>query len=381
MDDCEPIRLYHNDGSGTFSDPSQQAHLGDQTGGLNIIQADYDNNGCTDILVLRGGWEDGRRKSLLRNNCDGTFTDVTRQSGRAAPAYASQSAVWADIDNDGKLDLFVANENAPAQLFLNKGDGTFVDIAHSAGVDRTAYSKAVVAGDVDNDGYIDFYVTNVSDGNFLYHNNGDRTFTEVAVSAGVQQPFNSFAAWFFDYNNDGLLDIFANSLQLSVDEVARGYAGLPRRGETMKLYKNLGNGKFKDVTVEAGLDRVLMVMGSNFGDIDNDGFLDMYLGSGNPPYTSLIPNVLFRNKGGASFVDVTAASGTGVLPKGHGVAFGDLDNDGDEDLFVVIGGALPGDKHAARLFENPGNGNDWITLKLTGVKSNRSALGRSFRRN
>ncbi len=118
-----------------------------------------------------------------------------------------------------------------------------------------------------------------------------------------------------------------------------------------------------------------MTMGANFGDVDNDGYPDMYLGTGNPSYASLLPNVLLRNKDGKSFVDVTASSGTGELHKGHGVAFADIDNDGDEDIITSIGGAIPGDRHAFRLFENPGNGNDWISLKLVGVKANRSAIG------
>jgi ASPIC and UnbV/FG-GAP-like repeat len=137
----------------------------------------------------------------------------------------------------------------------------------------------------------------------------------------------------------------------------------------------VGNGKFREVTAEVGLDRVFMPMGLNFGDIDNDGFLDFYLGSGNPSYASPIPNVLFHNVGGRSFTDITASSGTGILPKGHGIAFADLDNDGDEDIFVVMGGAVPGDRQEARLFENPGNGNDWLSVRLVGVKSNRSAIG------
>jgi tetratricopeptide (TPR) repeat protein len=372
---CAPMHYFHNNGDGTFADASAKAGLSGQLGGLNLIQGDYNNDGCADILVLRGAWEFPQRKSLLRNNCNGTFTDVTATAGLAEPASDTQSAVWADIDNDGFLDLFVANEDRPSQLFRNRGNGTFEEISQTAGIDKSAYSKAVVAADYDNDGYVDFYVSNLNGDNFLYHNNHDSTFTEVAAKAGVQKPWQSFPAWFFDYDNDGLPDIFVGGYYVSVDETIRSYMGLTPNAETLKLYRNLGNGTFEDVTVQTGLDRVFMPMGSNFGDIDNDGFLDIYLGTGNPAYGSLLPNVLLHNKEGKLFTDVTASSGTGELHKGHGVAFADIDRDGDEDLLAEIGGAVPGDAHAFRLFENPGHGNDWINLKLVGVRTNRSAIG------
>ena len=371
---CEPMHFFHNNGDGTFSDRTAKAGLQDQVGGLNMIQADYNNDGCTDILVLRGGWEAPQPRSLLRNNCDGTFTDVTATSGLGLPT-SSQAAVWVDINNDGLLDLFVGNENGPAQLFLNKGDGTFQDISHSAGIDRIAFSKGVTAADYDNDGWPDLFVSNLTGRNFLYHNNHDNTFTEVAAQAGVQQPTQGFATWFFDYDNDGWPDLFVTSYYPSVDEVARTYLGLPHNATTMKLYKNLGNGTFRDVTIDVDLGKVFMPMGANFGDIDNDGFLDIYFGSGNPSYASLVPYVLLRNHDGKYFVDVTQSSGTGELHKGHAVAFADLQNNGQEDIVSVVGGAVRGDSHALRLFENPGNDNDWITVKLVGVKTNRSAIG------
>jgi len=376
IDDCAPIQYFHNNGDGTFTNRAAQAGLSGEGGALNVIQGDYNNDGCMDILMLRGGWEYPRRRSLLRNNCDGTFTDVTAQAGLMEPIRASQSAVWADINNDGLLDLFIANEGSPSQLFLNKGDGTFVDISHQAGIDKTAFSKAVVSADYDNDGYADFYVSNFNGPNFLYHNNGNLTFTEVAEQTGVQAPWMSFAAWFFDYDNDGLPDLFVTSYYYSVEEVARSYMGLPRRGETLKLYKNLGNGNFRDVTEETGLDRVFMPMGSNFGDIDNDGYLDIYLGVGDPSFLSVMPNVLLHNDGGKHFTDITASSGTGAMAKGHGIAFADLGNTGDEDIVAVMGGPTAGDRFPARVFRNPGgHGNDWISLHLVGVKSNRSAVG------
>ena len=372
---CSPMHFFHNHGDGTFSDQTAHSGLSKQLGGLNLIQADYNNDGCTDILVLRGAWEFPQRNSLLRNNCDGTFTDVTAAAGLSEPAADTQTGIWADIDNDGFLDLFVANEDRPSQLFRNRGNGTFEDISHKAGIDKSAYSKAVVAADYDNDGYPDFYVSNLNGDNFLYHNNHDGTFTEVGAQAGVQKPWQSFPAWFFDYDNDGWPDIFVASYYVSVDETIRSYLGSTPNAETLKLYRNKGNGTFQDVTAQVGLDRVFMPMGSNFGDIDNDGYLDIYLGTGNPAYGSLLPNVLLHNKEGKFFTDVTASSGTGELHKGHGVAFADLDRDGDEDLLTETGGAVPGDAHAFRLFENPGHGNDWINLKLVGVKTNRSAIG------
>src|SRR5713226_558701 len=174
--------------------------------------------------------------------------------------------------------------------------------SHAAGVDRIAVTKGVAAADYDNDGYPDLYVSNLTGNNFLYHNNHDRTFSEVAQQAGVQQPLTSFAAWFFDYDNDGWPDLFVTSYYMSVEETVRTYLGLPHNAETLKLYRNLVNGKFQDVTAQVGLDRVYAPMGSNFGDVDNDGFLDIYLGTGLPTYAALVPNVLLRNHDGKYFV-------------------------------------------------------------------------------
>jgi tetratricopeptide (TPR) repeat protein len=376
FDSCGSMHYFHNNGDGTFTDQTAKSGLSGQVGGLNIMQTDYNNDGCLDLLVLRGGWEWPQRKSLLRNNCDGTFTDVTVAAGLGEPT-STQAAVWADINNDGWLDLFVGNESGTAQLFLNKGDGTFTDITYKAGVsgDGMAFSKGVAAADYDNDGYVDLYVSNLNGDNFLYHNNHDGTFTEVAREAGVPGSRKGFATWFFDYDNDGFPDLFVTSYFTSVDETIRTYLGLPHNATGLKLYKNLGNGTFRDATTEVGLDKVFMPMGANFGDVDNDGYLDIYLGTGNPSYASVIPNVLLRNHDGRYFVDITASSGTGELHKGHGIAFADLGNNGNEDIVAEVGGATRGDSHALRLFENPGHDNDWITLKLVGVKTNRPAIG------
>jgi hypothetical protein len=250
-----------------------------------------------------------------------------------------------------------------------------VDISLAAGIDGVGFAKGVSAADYDNDGFVDLYVSNFKGHNLLYRNDHDNTFTETAQAAGVLGPGYGFATWFFDYDNDGWMDLLATSYVTSVDESVRAYVGLAPNATRLKLYRNLGTGRFEDVTAAVGLDRVFMPMGANFGDIDNDGFLDIHLGTGNPSYASLLPNVLLRNREGKSFVDVTASSGTGELHKGHGIAFADLDNDGDEEIVVEIGGATPGDSHPLRLFENPGHGNDWISLRLVGRPTNRTAIG------
>jgi hypothetical protein len=375
IDSCESMHFFRRNADGTFADQTAKAGLAEQLGGLNILQADYNNDGHLDVLVLRGAWEMPQRKSLLRNNGDGTFTDVTTASGLANVLTGTQAAVWTDVDNDGRLDLFAGNENGPAQLFRNRGDGTFIDVAPAAGVDRRGFNKGVAAADYDNDGWPDLYVSNLGGTNFLYRNNHDGTFTEVGAGAGVPGPGQGFPTWFFDYDNDGYQDLFVGSFVTSVDEVARAYLRLPPNGNTLKLYRNLGDGSFQDVTRRTGLDKVLMAMGANFGDIDNDGYLDIYLGTGNPSYGALVPSVLLRNNAGQSFVDVTTSSGTGELHKGHGVAFADLDHDGDQEIVFQVGGATPGDVHALRLFENPGHRADWLALRLVGVKSNRAAIG------
>jgi hypothetical protein len=165
------------------------------------------------------------------------------------------------------------------------------------------------------------------------------------------------------------------SYYTSVDESIRSYLGLEPNAETMKLYKNMRNGTFEDVTKQVGLDKVVMAMGANFGDIDNDGYLDIYLGTGSPSYASVLPNVLLRNHDGKFFVDVTASSGTGELHKGHAVSFADLGNHGTVDLLEAIGGVSPGDSHAFRVFRNPGSHNNWLNVKLVGVHTNKAAIG------
>jgi hypothetical protein len=201
-------------------------------------------------------------------------------------------------------------------------------------------------------------------------------FTDVAASAGVTEPISSFPCWFFDYNNDGALDLFvADNMIQDVGDVLADYLGLPTKAERSRLFRNNGNGTFTDMSREARVHRVFVAMGANFGDLDNDGWLDFYIGTGEPNLGTLIPNRMFRNAEGKFFQDVTTSGGFGHLQKGHAIAFADFDNDGDQDVFADMGGAYTGDTARNALFENPGHGNHWLTLKLEGVQCNRAAIG------
>ena len=328
---CESITYYRNEGDGTFADETETAGLAGQLGGLNITQTDYNNDGWMDVLVMRGGWMKMRgqmRMSLLRNNGDGTFTDVTEDAGLARPAYPSQSAAWADYDNDGDLDLFSCNESMkeagvestallfPSQLFRNDGAGRFEDVAQEAGVQNWRYCKGSAWGDYNGDGLPDLYVSNFGDANRLYRNNGDGTFSDVAAELGVEEPLDSFATWFWDYDNDGWFDIFVAGYGEDIEDVAADYLGLETGGAMPRLYRNSSGRKFDDVTREVGLEEVRLTMGANFGDLDNDGYPDFLLGTGAPSYDAIAPNVMYRNDAGARFQDVTFSGGFGHLQKG-----------------------------------------------------------------
>jgi len=396
------MRLYVSDGAGKFSERTIEAGLEGMFGGLNMIDADYDNDGDVDVYVLRGGWfrQFGRHpNSLLRNNGDAQFTDVTFEVGLGDSHYPTQTAAWADYDNDGDLDIYVGNESgkavvfddaedwggrAPGQLFRNNGDGTFVDVAPEAGVENLLYTKGVAWGDYDGDRFPDLYVSNNGSVNRLYHNNGDGTFTNVAKELGVTRPIASFATWFWDVNNDGALDLFVTAyggpnVPADVASIAGGCLDVVFRNETPRVYVADGRGGFRDRGVPWGLTDVTLPMGANFGDLDNDGYPDLYFGTGYPDYEGLMPNVMYRNLGGGGLADVTTAGGFGQLQKGHGIAFADLDNDGDQDVFAQLGGAFAGDAAGNALFENPGFGNHWIRVELVGVRSNRSAIGARLR--
>jgi hypothetical protein len=261
-------------------------------------------------------------------------------------------------------------------LYRNNGDGTFTNIANPMGVADSGFVKGAAWGDIDNDGYPELYVSRLGSPNALWKNERGRRFRNVTEAAGVGEPLHSFATWFWDYDNDGWLDLFVAPFRTAMlGDIAAVHLGLPHGAELPRLYRNKRDGTFEDVTAAVRLNRTVLVMGANFGDLDNDGFLDCYLGTGEPDLRALLPNRMFRNAGGRVFQDVTTAGGFGHLQKGHAVSFGDVDNDGDQDIYQVMGGAYEGDSFRNVLYRNPGHGNDWVTMRLEGMKSNRAAIG------
>jgi hypothetical protein len=377
FDPAEPMGFYHNSGDGTFDDRTKPAGLTRQLGGKYLVQTDYNNDGRMDLFISRGPWFPlPMPQSLLRNDGNGKFSDVTQRAGLLGPVN-STSTRWADYDNDGWLDVFMVCERQSNRLYHNRGDGTFEDVSARAGIgqDPKFFCKGADWIDYDNDDYPDLFINHLMGEACLYHNNRDGTFTDVTESMGVDGPQKGFPCWAWDYDNDGWLDIFATCYDYTLADVVNGLLGQAHERLSNRLFRNVNGKRFENKTKEAGLDMVFATMGSNFGDFDNDGFLDFYLGTGDPDLSTLIPNRMFKNVAGRRFAEITASSGTGNLQKGHGVSCGDWDNDGDVDVFIEMGGAIPGDRYHNILFQNPGQGNNWLTVKLVGKKTNRPAIG------
>ncbi len=389
----DQIRFFYNNGKG-FTEVTNKTGLMGITGGLNINHLDYNNDGFLDIFVLRGAWKGIKGmfpNSLLKNNGDGTFSDVTEEAGLLSFA-PTQTAAWADFNLDGHLDVFIGNESKPnevafaCEFYLNNGDGTFSDKTKEIQVEEwTGFVKGVTAGDLNNDGLPDLYLSYLNEPNRLFINkginNGIPDFENITTTARVAEPSVSFPTWMWDFDNDGWLDI-----------MVAGY-GVDRRannaGEMMVLnargkyigghplfYKNKQDLTFVEESEKLGVRDALLVMGSNFADINNDGFLDAYYGTGAPKFSSIAPNKMYLNHKGEKFYDVTTAGGFGHAQKGHGVGFADVDNDGDQDVFCVLGGAYENDIFSDALFLNPyGNQLNWVTLRLEGTTANRAAIG------
>ncbi|MGE5944574.1 MAG: CRTAC1 family protein [Flavobacteriales bacterium] len=386
----DQIKYFENDKAGGFTDKTFDAGLKGVTGGLNLRHADYNNDGLLDFIILRGAWLTNNGNipnSLMRNNGDGTFTDVTMESGIYS-LNPTQTAVWTDINLDGWVDLFIANEwsqnkQSQCELFLNQADGTFKNIIKEAGINATGFFKGVATGDINNDMYPDLYLSNYSGPNTLYINTtketGRPSFRIATQEAGVFNPIHSFPTWIFDYNNDGFEDIFVSgysSATILPSEMMIRNIKTNSTDYRPFLYKNNGNGTFTEVSLKVNLNEPIATMGCNFGDLDNDGFLDFYLATGDPSYFSIVPNRMYHNVNGEKFEDVTYSAGFGHIQKGHAIGFGDMDLDGDQDIYTVMGGAFEGDVFGNLLFENPiGNKNNWINIILEGKRSNRLAMG------
>lgn len=375
-----PLLLWKNEGA-QFTDVSAASGLAATPTGWCTLWADYDNDGDSDLFVGRDGWAGPARNSLFRNDGEGRLTDVAAQAGLADPGRACFTAAWADYDRDGRLDLYVSNFlHSPNALFRQNPDGTFTDVAVKAGVAGRQSSIGCAWGDYDNDGDPDLYVVNLAAENNLYRNNGDGTFADVTRHAGVAMPVSSYAAFWLDFDNDGHLDLFCS-----------GFAGFFQHAlwledplqidfrRSSRLYRNRGDGVFEDVSERAGVAGNVGAMAASVGDIDNDGFEDLFLGCGGPEFGRFEMSLLFRNNTSGGFENISRVSGAGYTGKVHGVTFADYDNDGWQDLYLPAGAVHAGDAWPQALLHNGGGTKRWLVVRLRGVRCNREAIGARIR--
>jgi hypothetical protein len=345
--------LYRNNGDGTFTRVTTGAIATDDTNSEGATWADYDNDGFLDLFVAVGL---GGNDLLYRNNGGGSFTRIT--SGPVVQSGGnSRGAAWGDYDNDGFLDLFVANEQSQNNfLFHNNGDGTFTRITSGSIVNDGGASYGCSWGDYDNDGFLDLFVANLNQNNFLYHNNRDGTFRKVTSGGVVSDGGASQGCAWGDYDNDGLLDLF-----------------VANRNQKSFLYHNEGNGVFTAITNGAIVNDVGYSWSPAWVDYDNDGFLDLFVANG-PPSGPGQNNFLYHNSGDGTFTKITTASIVDDGAISDGCAWGDYNNDGFVDLFV----SNLNDQNNL-LYRNDGNSNNWLTVRCVGQLSNRSGIGAKVR--
>jgi hypothetical protein len=386
-------RLYHQKPDGTFQDVTEKAGLAGAGYGMGVAVGDYDNDGFEDLYVTAYGGN-----KLYHNNGDGTFTDVTEKAGVAGSGW-STSAAWVDLDNDGRLDLVVlrylhwdfddvwcgerkegrraychpdAFHAISPLVYYNDGNGHFTEVSRQLGLAAPGKGLGIGLADYDRDGHVDIFIANDSMPEFLYHNKGDGTFEDVALSSGVAvdgegHTYAGMGVDFADYNNDGLPDLVVTDL------ASQMYA----------LYRNNGDGTFTYDSYPSGLGRMTMAhsgWGVRFIDYDNDGWKDLLITQGHDLDTIQLnfPNLRYREpmllarNTGQKFVDVSEQSGD-IFQKawvGRGLALGDIDNDGRLDAVVT------GNDGALYVLHNATpTQNHWLTLLLIGHKSNRDAIG------
>jgi len=377
--------LYRNDGA-SFSDRTREAGVAGDAG-MGSLFADYDNDGDPDLYVVRDGWYGKKGNSLFRNEGNGRFADVTGRAGVEDPG-SSFTASWGDMDGDGNLDLVVANgvpgDGSPNRLFRGDGEGRFADVAEEAGI-GSGRSIGCTLGDYDNDGDLDLYFARFNQLNSFYRNDtepesGRMVFTDVTRETRTQLPAGGYFTFFFDYDLDGNLDLFCSELSDYVAVLYSKEEGRTRLNRNRPaLYHNAGDGSFTDATYAAGLGRSYGATGAHFGDFNGDGYPDIYLATGGEEMTRYEPDALLLNVEGKRFVDVAEQIGIEQLGKGHGVTFADFDGDGDQDIYVPIGGTFPGDAWENRLYRNDRPPRSWLTLHLVGTDGNRDGIGARVR--
>lgn len=384
VEDDGPHKLYRNGGDGTFVDIAEQAGIADPLGGWSALWVDYDNDGDGDLFVTRDGFSGIARNTLFQNRGDGTFVDVTVAMGLTSVSD-SFCAAWGDYDNDGRVDLYIGNgiaqKGAPNALYKNNLDGPFSDVTRAAGVDNGDGATIGVSwGDYDNDGWLDLYAANNGMDNALYRNRGNGTFEDRARAAGVTEPVFGFVSFFTDYDNDGWLDLFVSNNALWLADVIRsaergGPGGF--EGNRSFFYRNRGDGTFVDIAPGSGLDRTLGTMAATYGDVDNDGYVDLYLANGGPTMDRFEPDLIMASNGDGTFAEISAYSGLHLTGKGHGPAMGDYDNDGDLDIYSPQGGVggNAGNIQPNHLLRNRGTDGRWLVVQLQGRASNRDAVG------
>lgn len=385
-----------------FVDVSTGVDLFSFGGVQGIAVGDYNNDGFDDFYVCA----DVGRNRLFRNNGDGSFTEEAEELGLAITAK-SKSAIWGDLNNDGYLDLYLANLATNDQLFLNQGDGTFQDITAQAGIENWENPSSVNMADVDNDGYLDIYISNLAAENMLYLNGQDLTFQNFTQQSGATDTGSSMGSIFFDYDKDGDQDLFlthdhaepsflyqndgsghftevsavakanVQGLGMGVDigDVNQdGYSDI----YITNLFKNTlllnkGDGTFDNISASAGVEDYGMGWGTTFVDFDRDGWVDIYVA--NDSEFSPYPNVLYRNQGDNTFVAVELQEVISSNSQSYAAVCLDYQQDGQMDLAV----ANRGTEDHFQLFENSNSSGNWLGVKLQGVQSNRDAIGGKLR--